>query len=120
MKKYNKYILIIIIVICLISYSIYSMFFDIQRLNGEEIINISTSPDGNYTLIMYVNNGGATVDFAVLGSIKNNLTNVNWNIYWQYHCNEVDVYWVNNDTVIINGIQLNVVKDTYDWRKIKE
>jgi len=119
MKKSNKYILIII-VISFVFYSIYSMLFDIQRLRGEEIINISASPDGNYTLTMYVNNGGATVDFAVLGTIKNNLTDVNWNIYWQYHCDESDVYWINNNTVIINGIQLNVTKDIYDWRNIKK
>lgn len=117
MKKSNKYILIILIVLFFISYSIYWMFFDIQRIRGKEIINISTSPNGNYTLTMYVNNGGATVDFAVLGKIKNNLTEGNWNIYWQYHCNTVDINWINDNTVIINGTKLNVIKETYDWRR---
>jgi hypothetical protein len=65
---------------------------------------------------MYVNNGGATVDFAVLGEIKNNLTQKTKNIYWQYQCDTADIIWANNNTVIINSIQLDVTKDIYDYR----
>ena len=38
------------------------------------------------------------------------------NIYWNYHCTEAKIEWSDEDTVIINGIELNVTNDTYDYR----
>ena len=65
---------ILLIILSLISYGIYWAFFDIQRLDGQEVITISNSPDSSYTVTAYLNNGGATTDYAVLCAVKNNKT----------------------------------------------
>jgi len=44
---------ILFIVFALISYGIYWAFFDIQRLDGQEIITTSDSPDSTYTITAY-------------------------------------------------------------------
>ena len=116
MKKAVKIIIPVLIFVLLCAYVVNWAFFDIQRLNGQDLIKEVSSADGRYTVTAYLNNGGATTDYAVLCSVKNNETNKEKNIYWNYHCTKADINWISEDTVIINGIELNVNKDTYDYR----
>lgn len=39
------------------------------------------------------------------------------NVYYAYHWSDASVEWVDEQTVIINGKELNVESDLYDWRK---
>lgn len=89
---------------------------NLQKLNGEKYITESTSPDKKYTITIYLNNGGATTDFAILGVLKNNKTKISKNIYWQYHCETANIEWLDDKTVKINNVTLDVSKDTYDYR----
>ena len=116
MKKFLKVIILVFIVIVIGVYTVNWAFFDIQRIDGQELLNEVVSPDGKYTVSAYLNNGGATTDYAVLCSVRNNETQKEKNIYWNYHCTEAEIEWNDEDTVIINGIELNVTKDTYDYR----
>ncbi|MBE6748375.1 MAG: hypothetical protein E7557_04000 [Ruminococcaceae bacterium] len=116
LKKYLKVIIPVLLVIVLGAYAIHWAFFDIRRIDGQELINEVTSPDGKYTISAYLNNGGATTDYAVLCSVKNNQTEKEKNIYWNYHCAEANIEWNDKDIVTINGIELDVTKDTYDFR----
>ena len=115
-KIFKRLLVSVIIVVLVITFGIYYLFFDIQRFDGEEILETSVSPDGRYTVTAYLHNGGATVDYAVLGTVTDNKTGLKHNIYWQYHCYDAEIEWVDEATVIINDIELNVKKDTYDWR----
>ena len=109
---------VILIFVSLISYGIYWAFFDIQGINGQEIIKVSDSPDSSYTVTAYLNSGGATTGWAVLCSVKNNETGKERNIYWQYQCSSANIYWTDNDTVWINGVSLDVnKKEIYDYRR---
>lgn len=67
-------------------------------------------------MIVYLNNSGATSDYKVLCSVKDNHSDKKRNIYWQYHCTDATIQWIDDETAIINGIKLNVWKDTYDYR----
>ena len=116
MKKFLKVIILVFIFIVIGVYTVNWAFFDIQRIDGQELLNEVVSPDGKYTVSAYLNNGGATTDYAVLCSVRNNKTEKEKNIYWNYHCTEAEIEWNDEDTVIINGIELNVTKDTYDYR----
>ena len=120
MKKSRKHkvIIILLLLIFLTVYGIYWAFFDIQRIEGEEFLSESTSPDGRYTVTAYLNNGGATTDYAVLCTATDNETGRDRNIYWNYKCEKAEIEWVDEDTaiIIINGIELDVMKDKYYWR----
>ncbi|MEG6611795.1 DUF5412 family protein [Pseudoclostridium thermosuccinogenes] len=39
------------------------------------------------------------------------------NIYWQYHCEKAEIEWINDEIVIINGVELNVKSEIYDYRR---
>ena len=91
---------------------------DLQSLPKGELQSQVTSPDGNYTLKIYLCNGGATVDYAIRGEIVfNNGKKETKNIYWNYHEKSSEVKWIDEQTVEINGIKLNIFNDEYDWRK---
>lgn len=121
MRKTKKYIIIIAIIIFIIvggvSYVINWAFFDIQRIDGQEYLDKSISPNGTYTVTTYLNNGGATTDYAVLGTLKNNINGKIKNIYWQYRCEESEMEWLNDETIKINGVELNVKSEIYDYRR---
>ena len=117
MKKTVSIIgIVLLLIILMLGYGIYWGFYDIQRLKGQEIIQEVSSPNGTYTVTAYLNNGGATTDYSVLCSVKANGRNKEKNIYWQYRCEYASIVWLDDCTVQINGIQLNVKKDTYDYR----
>jgi len=39
------------------------------------------------------------------------------NIYWDYRIEDADIEWTDEDTVVINGHSIDVLKETYDWRR---
>lgn len=117
MKKRKKLPLIVlsIIVVCLLG--IHNKFFTINGIKGQELLSVTDSSDGKYSVSMYLNNGGATTSYAVLGTLTNNETKREKNIYWEYKCTEGVVDWLDETTVDINGIVLDVTKDSYDFRQ---
>lgn len=78
MKKYFliaiSAILIFLLSACSFSEKDFDYYSDINNIKGEDFICESTSPDDNYTVKAYLNNGSATVDFAVLCTVTDNLT----------------------------------------------
>ena len=120
-QKTKKKLIITSIIIAIlvggVAYAFNWAFLDIQRINGQEYLNESTSPNGEYTVTAYLNNGGATVDYAVLGRLKNNRNGKTKNIYWQYHCEKAEMEWVNDEMLKINDQQLNVKNEIYDYRR---
>lgn len=97
---------------------IYWVFYDMERLPEGDFLTESTSPDGCYTLKAYVSDGGATTSYAVRGELNfNEGKRKPKNIYWQYKMETASIKWVDNDTVIINDVELDVPNDTYDYRK---
>ena len=108
--------IVALFLVSLLGYGIYWAFYDIQRLEGQEVIQEVPSPDGTYTVTAYLNSGGATTDYAVLCSVKTNGRGKEKNIYWKYHCEDVSIQWLDDETVKIDGVELNVRKDTYDYR----
>lgn len=116
MKKLAKIIIPVLIIVLFVAYAVHWAFFDIQRLDGQKLLKESSSPDGKYTVSVYLNNGGATTGYAVLCSVKDNESGKERNIYWKYRIENANVEWTNEKTVIINGVELDVTKDSYDYR----
>ncbi|MFB3224841.1 DUF5412 family protein [Exiguobacterium sp. PHA03] len=97
---------------------IYRLFFlvDINVVPKEDYISKSISPDQAYTIRFYRANGGATVDFAMLG-IMENKDGEKRRMYWEYPCREIkEVKWT-KDTVTINGTKIKIWSQVYDFRE---
>ncbi|MBE1553069.1 DUF5412 family protein [Sporosarcina limicola] len=93
-------------------------FFSMYRLPEGEFITEAVSPDGHYTVRASVSYGNATVANAVRGELIDHKKNdKEKNIFWQYREQEAEISWTSDHTVTINGIELDVRKDVYDYRK---
>ena len=86
-----------------------------SRLPKGEFLAASVSPGGEYTVNLYLCDGGATTDYSIRGEVVSE--GKVRNIYWQYKEDSGVVYWESDTVVNINGISLDVCKDTYDWRR---
>lgn len=118
MKRKIVSSIIILVLVGFLGFGFYHFFFDTDALVPQSLIGKSVSPDGEYKINIYLQNGGATTGYAVLCVLhKNNDVNPIRNIYWNYPCDKAEIEWVDNDTVIINGVIIDdVFKDKYDWR----
>lgn len=113
MKKVKLGIAIFIVVLALTSCSVGGM----DNLPTGELMETVCSPDGTYQVNSFLVSGNATVDFCVRCEVIENATQEKRNIYWEYRCEKASVKWIDNKTVEINGKPLNVITDSYDWRK---
>ena len=93
-------------------------FFNIDRVPEGEWLAAEISPNGKYTVQTYVSNGHSTVAPAVRGEViyhdKNDKIR---NLYWAYRTETGEIEWISEHIVSINGMELDVRTDTYDFRK---
>ena len=103
---------ICLLLVCVVIFTGCSM----KNLPAGEFIKSSVSPDGTYKINAYVCDGGATVDFSVRCEVETLSTGETRNIFWQYHRQDIEIEWLSDYVVKIDGIELDVTKDSYDWR----
>ena len=102
-------LLLIIVIIMLISSGC------IATRPRQELVSSRLSPDEKYLLNIYLNNGGATVDYSITASIVDIIKSREWNIYFHYHGYEIpENKWLSNDTVFIDGQKMNIYRDYYE------
>ena len=85
-----------------------------QTNDPETFLMTSQSPDGKYNLEAYRTEPGATVDFSI--KVYLTIDDKKSIIYDAYHEYEVEIVWINNTTVSINGKTLDISQgEKYDW-----
>ena len=86
-----------------------------QKNVQETFLCSSESPDGKYNLEAYRTEPGATVDFSVRVYLTTGDRKTI--VYDAYHEYEAKIVWIDNTTVSINGITLDISQgEKYDWR----
>ncbi|MEW8974012.1 MAG: DUF5412 domain-containing protein [Tissierellaceae bacterium] len=116
----RKIMIIILIIIAILSYGIYWLFFDMERLPKHKLVAQEISSNGTYTIKAYRSDGGATVSYAILGELNYNKINRKpKNIYWNYREDKAIIEWIDDNTVIINGHKLDVRREKFDFRREK-
>lgn len=112
-----KVLKIILILILLFFFFVYWLFFDMNRFFYGEFLNEFLFFNWKYKFKFYLCNGGVIIVFVIRGELcyKNGLKIRN--IYWNYLEDKVDVKWINNYVVIINGYRLDIFKEFFDFRK---
>ena len=78
---------------------------------SEKHILTSVSPDKSYTLEAVLVDGGATTAYSVkVYSVNDNLLFNKKQIYSKYREDNVEINWIDNSTVDINGVILDLEK----------
>jgi hypothetical protein len=118
MNMLKKIITVILIIGLALFIAVYYLFFDMGRLAEGTLITEESSPDGTYTVRAYLVEHGATVANTVRGELVfNNMVRKPKNIYWNYREEEAEIYWIDEDTVVINEKELDVPGEVYDFRR---
>ena len=106
----------VIVLLALFANKFYEDHFTIKGIKGEELLTSKTSPDGKYEVRAYLNNGGASADYAVLAVLIDKQNKTEKNIFWDSPCEEAKMQWISNDMLTINDISLHIPDETYDFR----
>lgn len=114
--------ILVLTVLCILFVCIYLIpvlkIANAQTSDKETFLIASQSPDGNYYLEAYRTESGATVDFSIRVYLING--SQKQIIYDAYHEYEVEIVWINNSTVTINGRMLDIsCGEKFDWRATK-
>ena len=103
-------------IVVLLAVFVYWYFFtDMGSLPEGKLMATSMSPGGEYTVNLYLCGGNATTAYSVRGEAVS--SKGIRNIYWQYEKDQCNIQWESDNIVNINGISLDVQKDSYDWRR---
>ncbi len=96
-----------------------SLYYTLDDLPKGEFLFSSLSNDLSKTLKVY------RVEIATLGKgcRAEIISTVNGkettkNIYWHVGKDNAIVSWINNDVVLINDVEINVLTETYDSRRV--
>lgn len=80
---------------------------------SEELLGETVSSDGKYKVEAYLINGGATVDWSVKCYLREG--DIKKEIYRDYHINEANMIWIDNDTISINNHNIDLPNGKYDF-----
>ena len=73
----------------------------------------STSPDGKHVCVVFVSDGGATTPWTVVAQISGTWIIGKRTVYAVDNIEDADFHWVDDRTIRINGISLDIYKDYY-------
>lgn len=116
--KKSRIKILLFLFIFSVFFLIYTLFYDINNISGGKFLNEVSSSNGDYALKAYLIDGGPlSSDSMRVELVYNKNKSKVKNIYFNYPENSVTMKWLDNFNVEINGKQLNINKETYDWRK---
>lgn len=113
----------LISILIVVAFSVLGIKVILNRIESsfepnKELIAETTSSNGKYEIEAYLVNGGVTVDWSVQCYLKDD-HGMNKLIYNDYHVDEAKIIWIDNDTVSINGHEIELPKGKYDFRDEK-
>ncbi|WP_419748936.1 DUF5412 family protein [Clostridium perfringens] len=114
--RLGVYIITILIFLGVATFKISSSIreFNDRFKVSEELLGETVSSDGKYKIEVYLINGGATVDWLVKCYLREGESKKE--IYRDYHINEANMIWIDNDTISINNHNIDLPNGKYDFR----
>ncbi|EJT6475499.1 TPA: DUF5412 family protein [Clostridium perfringens] len=114
--RLGVYIITILIFLGVATFKISSSIreFNERFKVSEELLGETVSSDGKYKIEAYLINGGATVDWSVKCYLREGESKKE--IYRDYHINEANMIWIDNDTISINNHNIDLPNGKYDFR----
>ncbi|ELC8384997.1 hypothetical protein QYB57_000485 [Clostridium perfringens] len=114
--RLGVYIITILIFLGVATFKISSSIreFNDRFKVSEELLGETVSSDGKYKVEAYLINGDATVDWSVKCYLREGESKKE--IYRDYHINEANMIWIDNDTISINNHNIDLPNGKYDFR----
>lgn len=113
MKRIICTCLLIFNLMLLSSCDMYSM----ENLPEGELLYSEYSETEEYRIDVFLCSGNATTAFSIRCAVVEVETEESRNIYWKYKEEDAVVTWIDENTVDINGVVLDIHSDSFDWRE---
>lgn len=108
----------VFIMLSVFIYTINWLFFDLDRIPKGTLLTEQISPNKTYTIKVYNSDAGATTSFSILAELHFNKEKKKPKIiYFQYKESTAFIKWKDDNTVIINNVELNLPNEKYDYRR---
>ena len=91
--------------------------YSMEDLPDGELLYSVYSETEEYRIDVFLCSGNATTAFSIRCAVVEVETEESRNIYWQYKEEDAVVTWIDENTVDINGVMLDIHNDSYDWRE---
>lgn len=108
---------LVVMLFNLVFFCIDSFFYNINNLPEGKFLFSSMSPGGQYTLKLYLVDGGQTLGKGIRGELVDIETKKSKNVYWVAGEEHAMVGWASDEVVSVNGHTVDVSKYVYDWRR---
>ena len=111
MKVRRRFVIIfsclgsVVLVLLVLALFVWLLF---ESAYSQELLAEYPSPDGAHTLSVYLSDGGATTAWTILCDVTGKSVRGRHRIYTKGHCNKADVRWIDDRTVEINGVVLDI------------
>ena len=116
MRKILKIIGIVLgcmVGVILISITALFLYFDREMPLEHRPLGDYTSPDGKHVCSVHVSDGGVTIPSSVVAQVEGKGILGKRIIYSVEHIDEAVVIWLDDQTVWINGVSLDIYRDKY-------
>jgi len=113
--KKNKLVIVLFIFLAAIFY-MYCLNVNLKFLPTGKFLYSVESPNNLYRLNAYIVDGGTLSADAIRVELVYIFEGRTKNIYWRYPMSTVEMEWIDNEFVIINGIKLNARRDIYEYK----
>ena len=109
-KRVLAIFIFFLFILLLIGLANHSMLF----LPKEELIFQSYSPKNDYRVDTFLNHGNATVSYSITADVINIKKQTTRTFYYCYREKTVEIVWIDDYTVNINGRILDIRYDSYN------
>lgn len=116
-KRVTAILALLVMIFQLVFFCIDSFFYNINNIPKGDFLFSSMSPGGQYTLKLYLVDGGRTLGKGIRGELVDIETNEAKNIYWVVGEENALVGWASDTVVSVNGHTVDVAQYVYDWRR---
>ncbi len=100
-------------IIAAVGLLVVSLIILFESLSSTKVIGNYPSPDEAHTVIVYLESGPAFSPFIVSAKVKGDGIFGKRAVYSQDNIKNADVEWLNERTVEINGVVLDIYNDHY-------
>ena len=102
-----------IIILVIIGFITLMLYFNHVAPLENRPLGECTSPDGKHVCVVFVSNGGATTPYTVVAQISGTWIIGKRTVYAVDNIEDADFHWVDDRTIRINGVSLDIYKDKY-------
>jgi len=111
--KITGIVLASVLAVVIVGFIALMLFFDHVAPIQQRSLGEYTSADGKHVCSVYVSDGGETIPWTVVAQVRGTWIIGKRTVYAVDNIEEATFRWIDNRTIRINGVSLDIYRDYY-------